>query len=94
MKAHVYVTLKRTVLDALGGGCSIPIGVHCWPLRDESGAIAWRIHAQVLAPDGERMICHSTEVSAGIAARTLGVQVADDLKARGALDLLNLDQPA
>jgi hydroxymethylbilane synthase len=88
------IEAERTVLDALGGGCSIPIGVHCWPLRDESSAIAWRLHAQVLAPDGERMICHSTEVPAGIAAPTLGLQVADDLKARGALDLLAVDQPA
>jgi hydroxymethylbilane synthase len=88
------VEAERTVLDALGGGCSIPIGVHCWPARDELETIGWRIHAQVLAPDGERMICHSTEAPVGIAAGTLGLQVAEELKSRGALDLLALDLPA
>jgi hydroxymethylbilane synthase len=83
------IEAERTVLDALGGGCSIPIGVHCSPLRDEEGVIAWKLHAQVLAPDGERMICHSTEVAAGIEARALGLQVAEELKARGALELLS-----
>ena len=79
------IEAERTVLDALGGGCSIPIGVHCWPVRDELETVGWRIHAQVLAPDGERMICHSAEVPAGIAARTAETEVAADLKSRGAL---------
>jgi hydroxymethylbilane synthase len=82
------IEAERTVLDALGGGCSIPIGVHCSPVLEDQIAIAWHVHAQVLAPDGERMICASTEVPAGIAAQTLGLQVASDLKSRGALDLL------
>jgi hydroxymethylbilane synthase len=82
------IEAERTVLDALGGGCSIPIGVHCSPIREDDNTIAWHVHAQVLAPDGERMICASTEAPACIAARTLGLQVADDLKSRGALDLL------
>jgi hydroxymethylbilane synthase len=50
--------------------------------------IAWKIQAQVVAPDGERMICHSSEVTAGITARALGLRVAEDLKSRGALELL------
>jgi hydroxymethylbilane synthase len=82
------IEVERTVLDALGGGCSIPIGVHCSPIREDDTTIAWHVHAQVLAPDGERMICASTEAPADIAARALGLQVADDLKSRGALDLL------
>jgi hydroxymethylbilane synthase len=88
------VEAERTVLDALGGGCSIPIGVHCWPIRDELETIAWRIQAQVLAPDGERMICASIEAPIGISARALGLQVAEDLKARGAVELLSMDLPA
>ncbi|HEX9201065.1 MAG TPA: hydroxymethylbilane synthase [Acidobacteriaceae bacterium] len=82
------IEVERTVLDALGGGCSIPIGVHCAPIRDESGPIAWHVHAQVLAPDGERMICTSADTPAGISACTLGLQVAEELKSRGALELL------
>jgi hydroxymethylbilane synthase len=88
------VEAERTVLDALGGGCSIPIGVHCWPIRDELETIAWHIHAQVLAPDGERMICASIEAPIGISARALGLQVSEDLKARGAMELLSMDLPA
>jgi hydroxymethylbilane synthase len=88
------IEVERTVLDALGGGCQIPIGVHCAPLYDESVLLGWRIHAQVLAPDGERMIAHTSEASVGIDARTLGQRVAEDLKARGALELLTVDLPA
>jgi hydroxymethylbilane synthase len=88
------IEVERTVLDALGGGCQIPIGVHCAPLRDGIDLIGWRIHAQVLAPDGERMISHSSETSTAIDACALGRQVAEDLKARGALELLALDLPA
>jgi hypothetical protein len=38
------------------------------------------------------MICHSSEVPAGITARALGLRVAEDLKSRGALDLLKQTQ--
>jgi hydroxymethylbilane synthase len=89
------VEAERTVLDALGGGCQLPIGVHCAPVHDvadpvpnDSTPIAWKIQAQVVAPDGERMICLSTEVPAGVTARELGLRVAEDLKSRGALELL------
>jgi hypothetical protein len=40
------------------------------------------------------MICLSTEVPVGIAAHTLGLQAAADLKSRGALELLSVDLPA
>jgi hydroxymethylbilane synthase len=86
------VEAERTVLDALGGGCSIPIGVHCSPVREDDTTVAWHVHAQVLAADGERIICTSVEVPHGIAARTLGQQIAEALKSRGAIELLA--QPA
>ena len=89
------VEAERTVLDALGGGCQLPVGVHCAPVYDVADPIpnagdpiAWKIQAQVVAPDGERMICLSIEVPAGITARALGLRVAEDLKSRGALELL------
>jgi hydroxymethylbilane synthase len=82
------VEAERTVLDALGGGCQIPIGVHCSPIRDGGTTVAWHVHGQVLAPDGERIICLSTELPFGITAATLGCQVAGELKSRGALELL------
>jgi hydroxymethylbilane synthase len=82
------VEVERTVLDTLGGGCSIPIGVHCAPIRDAETLIAWHTHAQVLAPDGEQMICLSLESPATIPIDTLAHQLANNLKSRGALELL------
>ncbi|HEY4382555.1 MAG TPA: hydroxymethylbilane synthase [Acidobacteriaceae bacterium] len=88
------IEVERTTLDGLGGGCQIPIGVNCSPLHDGEELLGWRIHAQVLAPDGEQMIAHTSEASANADAKALGRMVAEDLKARGALELLQADQPA
>src|SRR6185312_10210606 len=92
------VEAEREVLAALGGGCSVPIGVHCAPVPDTHGEMAdgsvaaWRIHAQVLAPDGEQMVCGFMEAPIGTSARDLGLELAADLKLRGADELLA--QPA
>jgi hydroxymethylbilane synthase len=90
------VEVERIVLDALGGGCQLPIGVHCAPIfkegDEEADLVAWHLHEQVVAPDGERMICLSAELPAGVSPTTLGLDAAADLKSRGALELLN--QPA
>jgi hydroxymethylbilane synthase len=87
---HFSVEVERTVLDALGGGCQLPVGVHCSPIQDEAEVIAWRVHAQVVAPDGETMIVDNAETPVGVSASALGLQVAGDLKSRGAHDLLAL----
>jgi len=85
---HFAVEVERAALDALGGGCQLPIGIHCGSVCDGAALISHHIHAQVIAPDGDRMICLSTEVPAGIDSTTLGLQIAEDLKFRGALELL------
>lgn len=77
------VEAERITLDALGGGCSLPIGAHCVPEYNK-----WRMFAQVIAPDGESMIQIDTEASLATSAETLGQWVADDLKSKGALELL------
>jgi hydroxymethylbilane synthase len=82
------VEAERAALDALGGGCQLPIGVHCAPICDGEQLIGHRIHAQAVAPDGEQMICLSTETPVGIDASILGHRIAEDLKSRGALELL------
>lgn len=82
------VQAERTVLAALGGGCSVPVGVHCSPVRADERTIGWSIHAQVLAPDGERVIALTEQSSCSVSAIGLGEQVADMLKQRGALELL------
>ena len=88
------VEAERTALDALGGGCAVPVGVHCAPVPEAHGELAdgaisaWRIHAQVLATDGEQMVCATIEAPIGISARELGLEVAEDLSLRGAMELL------
>ncbi|QHS51009.1 hydroxymethylbilane synthase [Edaphobacter sp. 12200R-103] len=78
------VETERVALEALGGGCSIPIGVHCVPEVDR-----WRIFAQVVALDGESMVALDLEVPSSSDAETLGEMVANELKARGAMEILS-----
>ncbi len=78
------VEAERITLDALGGGCSLPIGVHCVPEYER-----WRVFAQVIASDGEAMVQLDIEVPHATDAETLGLSVAEELKSKGALDLLS-----
>jgi hydroxymethylbilane synthase len=80
------VEAERTTLDALGGGCSLPIGAHCIPPATEAGK--WRMLAQVVSPDGETMIQIDTEATYSTTPEALGRWVADDLISKGALELL------
>jgi hydroxymethylbilane synthase len=84
LETRFCVEAERIALDALGGGCSLPIGVHCVPQHEK-----WRVFAQVVAPDGEAMVQLDTEFSLSTDAETVGNTVADELKSRGALDLLS-----
>jgi hydroxymethylbilane synthase len=75
---------ERAVLNALGGGCNLPLGAFCHAVDE-----MWHLHAMVVSPDGEQ-IAHVIEKSPqGIAAGELGYRAAESLKARGALELLN-----
>lgn len=78
------VDAERAVLQALGGGCQVPIGAHCTPESDH-----YRLYAQVVAPDGEAMVQLSTVECLTVDPREMGKQLAADLIARGALDLLD-----
>ncbi len=81
------VEAERTTLDALGGGCQLPIGAHCIP-PSEIKPGKWRMVAQVVAPDGEAMIQIETEATLDTPSHVLGEWVANDLKSKGAQDLL------
>jgi len=81
------IEAERTTLDALGGGCSLPIGAHCLPPLAAKGK--WRMIAQVVALDGEAMVQVETEATSDTDPQTLGHWVAEDLKSKGALDLLS-----
>jgi hydroxymethylbilane synthase len=85
------VEAERIALDALGGGCTLPIGIHCAPICDGDALLGHRIHAQVVAPDGDRMVALTCDAPAGISAAALGLEIAASLKSRGALELLDQD---
>ena len=82
------VEAERTVLDALGGGCRVPIGAHCRPIREGEQVLAWSLHAQVVASDGEQVVAVTIDAPAEVTASAIGQQVADELRSRGALELL------
>ncbi len=101
------VTTERIALDALGGGCQLPVGIHVTcdetPVpTDASAAVSsaacgpghYRVYAQVVAPDGESMIQLDQHILRDIDAAALGNRIATDLVSRGALDLLHPPTPA
>jgi hydroxymethylbilane synthase len=45
------VTAERAALAALGGGCQVPIGIHCF-----AGDDGYTVIAAVAAPDGSEVI--------------------------------------
>ena len=84
LETRFCVEAERITLEALGGGCSVPIGAHCIPEYEK-----WRMFAQVVALDGETMVQIDKEFPLATDAETLGREVAHELKSRGALELLS-----
>ena len=79
------VTAERTALAALGGGCQVPIGIHCAPDVDgESYSIA----GVVAAPEGGPLIRVEFEQQANVAAPELGQRLAEELLRQGARSIL------
>ena len=74
------VTAERVALATLGGGCQVPIGVHCWPVA-EGG---YDILGVVADPEGSQILRGQTS---GNRAEELGRAVADDLLQQGASEL-------
>jgi len=94
------VETERIALDALGGGCQLPVGIHVVPPSDVAPSTAlphtpgfdhYRIYGQVVAPDGETMVQldQIEPASRQPTPRSLGERIARDLVSRGALDLLH-----
>ncbi|WP_263360115.1 hydroxymethylbilane synthase [Acidicapsa ligni] len=81
------VTAERTALAALGGGCQVPIGVHC---RRISGELAenrpgfFEILGLVSDPEGNRIL---RGYATGDSAEELGHEVAGVLLNQGASQL-------
>jgi hydroxymethylbilane synthase len=78
------INAERAVLHALGGGCQLPIGSYCVPEGEH-----FRLYAQVVAPDGEAMVQLSATGPLTANPCEIGQQLAADLVAQGALELLN-----
>jgi hydroxymethylbilane synthase len=74
---------ERAVLQALGGGCQLPLGAYCHQVDD-----LWHLHAMVVSPDGDQAAHVLHKAPLGTPANELGAVVAEELIARGALKLL------
>lgn len=83
------VTAERAALAALGGGCQVPIGIHCFP-GDEGYTIA----SAVAAPDGSEVLRVILDRQTESAPEVLGRRVADELLRQGAARLLAAPGPA
>ena len=81
-ESFAAVTAERTFLEALGGGCQVPIGALGIPY-DES----IRLWGLVASPDGRRVV--RGDVSGGLTdPQALGHALADLLRERGAEAIL------
>jgi len=74
------VTAERVALAALGGGCQVPIGVHCWPV----GEGVYEILGVAANAEGSRIV---RSQASGEQAHELGRAIADDLLQQGANEL-------
>ena len=82
LETHQAVLAERTLLFALRAGCLAPVGA--WG-RVEGGRLA--LDAVVLSPDGSRRLAARGSAD-NAAAVSLGQQVADELLAQGAAELI------
>ncbi len=79
------VTVERVALNALGGGCQVPIGMYC---RREGES--FRVDGVVASAEGRDIVRVSTS---GTEAKLLGEAIADELLKNGADALLFAGKP-
>src|SRR5208282_5317702 len=85
------VTAERAALAALGGGCQVPIGIHCRPLfaQDIPSVAWWEIFGVVASPDSGQIIrVHLHAPRKNTDPVSLGREAAEVLLAEGAGALL------
>jgi hydroxymethylbilane synthase len=81
------VTAERAALAALGGGCQVPIGIHCRPM--EAGDV-WEIFGVVADPaSGQTIRIRQNAVRWGTHPEDFGRLAAEKLLAAGARELLS-----
>jgi hydroxymethylbilane synthase len=77
------VTVERAALAALGGGCQVPIGIHCF-----EGDEGYSVVSAVAAVDGSEVLRVVMDRQRDVEAETLGRKVAAELLRQGAARLL------
>lgn len=86
------VTAERAALAALGGGCQVPIGVHCRPVPGEAASI--EIFAVIADPaSGKAIRIHHHAAPGAIEPATVGKLAAQMLLDAGAGILLEVVAP-
>lgn len=83
------VTAERETLAALGGGCQVPIGVHCWPRSH-----GYNILGVVASPDGASLLRAELDCRREENPEALGRKLAAHLIKQGAGPILSLTEPA
>jgi hydroxymethylbilane synthase len=85
------VTAERAALEALGGGCQVPIGIHCRPFFGDGAADkAWEVCAVVADADSGAVVRIEHRTNPDEAdAESLGLHVARMLIEAGAAPLLS-----
>ena len=82
------VTAERAALAALGGGCQVPIGIHCAQSSD-----GFTITGAVAAPNGDAIVRAELDHQHGQSAAALGEKLAARLLEQGARTLLEAAIP-
>jgi hydroxymethylbilane synthase len=82
------VTAERAALAGLGGGCQVPIGIHCF-----AGDAGYSVVAAVAAPDGSEVLRVVLDRQVDLLPEALGRKVAEELLSQGAQRLLALGAP-
>ena len=87
------VTAERAALAALGGGCQVPIGIHCRAGSDDAGEPAdgcWEIFGVVANPEtGKTVRAYHSVPRTHSDPAALGRSIAEMLLAEGAGSLLS-----
>lgn len=78
------VQAERVVMRRLEGGCSVPLGVYCTYDSDATEQ-PWSLHAWASNPDGNTVM---ERKSSGAAPQKMAEQLADELVAQGAGEIL------
>jgi hydroxymethylbilane synthase len=81
--SRIETTIERSFVDALDGGCQVPIGVNASVLEDGNVSI----RAVLGLPDGSEMLS-DIKIASAKNYETVGREIAAEFIARGAKELL------